>query len=649
MTFTNKAAREVADRLKRKLGDAAYGVRVGTFHSLACKVLRRWPGHAGLEGSDFRVVDEEDAKYLALLAAVQVGLVPAFEPPLREGITPADWEKKESEARGAWEARAERPVAEALRKITLWKIWGLNYKELEKPGRPLRPDLTEELQARMFVAYQHELSRRNAVDFADLVAKAARIMGYAEVRKAESASVQHLLIDEAQDVNSVQKKFAQALAATHGNIFAVGDEDQSIMGFQASLPDAMGVIAGEGARRFGLTINRRCTEQILKPAVEVVNWNRRKNEKRKLLTSGREGSAVELLAYPTEIREAHAVAERIREMLDAGVNPGEIAVLVRSGWTMEPFEEAFLRHRIPFNRVGGHSLLARDEFRDMIGYMRLAVAPRDDLAFRRIANRPSRGLGPAAIQTIVDAASARNLTYSEACFAVAASESVKLRMEVRENLVKLARILEWLAVDGTSGRQTALMLDAVLADTGYEEWIRRDGAKKASRRMKTMDFVRRVALEEDDAAAFAQAVALMTDLDEEADTDNSVRLSTIHSAKGLEFDHVFLPVWEMGIFPSERAVKDGVGGREGDSWNGPVGGGLPEERRLAHVALTRARKTVHVSYAMLRTTGKGGGPSSFVAEAGISFVDTVEGVGQQGKTSRRKAAAGRSGFARRAK
>lgn len=647
VTFTNKAAREVASRLKQKLGDAAFGVRVGTLHSLACKLLRRWPGHAGLEGADFRVIDEEDARYLVLIAAVSAGLVPAFEPPARDGVDPGDWEKKEASARNAWELRAEQPVKEAFRQITLWKVWGLTAEMVDKPGRPARPDPVQERHAQIFTAYDYELRKRNSLDFADLVSLAARIMGEnPEVRRAESSKIHYLLIDEAQDVNAVQKRFAQLLAGAHGNIFAVGDEDQSIMGFQASQPDAMRVIAGEGARSFGLTVNRRCTEQILKPALEMVNWNRGKRDTKKLLTSGREGADVELIAYPTEIREAHAVAERIGEMLEVGAKASEVAVLVRSGWTMEPFEEAFLRKRIPFNRVGGHSLLTREEFKDMVGYLRLAVAPHDDLAFRRIANRPARGLGPATVEAIIQTAGSQDLTYSEACFSFAGSEA-RLRSDVRENLVKLARILEWLAVDGTAGRQTALMLDAILADTGYEDWITREGGKKAKRKLKTLEFVRRVALEEDDASAFAQAVALMTDLDEES--EEAVRLSTIHSAKGLEFDHVFLPVWEAGIFPSDRAVKAGVGGQLGDPWEGPVGGGLPEERRLAHVALTRAKKTVHVSYAMARTSGGRGGPSSFVAEAGLSFVDMVEGVGRQGKGARRKAAAGRSGFARRKK
>lgn len=649
VTFTNKAAREVAARVKQKIGDAAHGVRVGTFHSLACKLLRRWPAQAGLEGPDFRVVDEDDAKQLVLIAAARVGLVPQFQSVPQDGLSRADWEKKEAKARADWALRADGAVKEAFRKIALWKVWGLTAEDVEHPGRPPRTDPEEEMLAQVFAAYHDELAKRNSLDFADLVSLAARTMGsHPEVHKAESSKVHYLLIDEAQDVNAIQKRFAHLLAGVHGNIFAVGDEDQSIMGFQSALPEAMRVIAGEGASRFGLTVNRRCTEQILKPALEVVNWNRRKDEPRKLLSSGREGEGVDLIAYPTEIREAHAVAEHVKELLDQGVRGSEIAVLVRSAWVMEPFEEAFLRNRIPFHRVGGHSLLDRDEFRDMVGYLRLAVAPRDDLAFRRIANRPARALGPATIEAIIQIAGSRDLTYSEACFAMA-GEASHLRPESRENLIKLGRILEWLAVDGTSGRQTALMLDAILADTGYEDWIARDGDKKAKRRLQSLQFVRRVALEEDDAGAFAQAVALMTDLDEEIESENLVRLSTIHSAKGLEFDHVFLPVWELGIFPSYRAVKEGTGGRPDDPWDGPVGGGLPEERRLAHVALTRAKKTVHVSYAMARTGagGSAGGPSQFIAEAGLSFVDMVEGVGRQGKVGRRKASAGRAGFARR--
>ncbi len=650
LSFTNKAAREIRERVVAALGEAGRAVRVGTFHSVAAAVLRRWPREAGLADARFGIIDEEDQLALTAEAAVASGAYPAFEPPARPSeFRPEMWEKAVREARSQWEKGRKDFAEKAARRIRLWKAWGLDAETAGDPTRARRPDPGQEVHAKVYAAYQDMLQARNLADFGDLVLSAVRLMERNPAAlEAESGAVEHLLVDEAQDVNPVQIAFARLLSSAHGDLFAVGDEDQSIMGFQASYPGAMAELGGPTARRFRLSLNRRCTDEILRPANEIVNWNRRRGEERKALVSGRSGPPVVLRAYDTEIREAHATAERAEALVAAGVSPDEIAVLLRSAWTMRPFEEALLRHRVPFLRVGGGSLLDREEVKDLLAYMRLAVAPRDDMAFRRIANRPTRAVGPAAVEAVLDRAAARGVDLSEACFAVAGDPALGVRRDTAAGLVALGRVLEWLRIDGSAGREAAIVVDAVLSDTGYGDWI----AGKDDRRLRqeNVAFVRRLALEEDDVACFLQSVALMTDLDAAggADGEPRVRLSTIHSAKGLEFDYVFLPAWEPDVFPSPRAVADGVVGRPGDVWDGPLGGGLAEERRLAHVALTRARLVTEVSHSRVRTTsGVPSGPSSFVAEADLRPDETQAAVAEVKPARARKGAASRKGFARR--
>lgn len=663
VSFTNKAAREIRERVAAVLprtgsktdsmtnskAGARNGpaVRVGTFHSVAAGIVRRWPQALGLENERFGIVDEEDSETLVAEAAVACGVQPPFESPTRHpDIRPELWERTVEDARSQWQAGLKRFAKVAARRIRLWKAWGLDVEAVLDPARPPRRDPVEEIHAKVYVAYQDALRARNMVDFGDLVLGAVRLLQrIPEALDEVAGAIDHLLVDETQDVNSVQIEFARLLSSHCGSLFAVGDEDQSIMSFQASYPGAMEELGGPHARRYRLTVNRRCTDEILRPANEIVNWNRRRGEERKALVSGRSGVPVRLRAYDTEIREAHATAERIGELVAGGVSPSEIAVLLRSSWTMRPFEEALLRHRIPYERVGGGSLLDREEVKDLLAYVRLAVAPRDDLAFRRIANKPTRAVGPAAVDVVLATAARLGVDISEACLAVARDPDLGVRRDSAEGLVALGRVLEWLRLDGTAGREPAIVIDSIVQDTGYGDWIARKEDRKARR--ENVAFVRRLALEEDDCATFLQEVALLTDLDaDDGGEGPKVRISTIHSAKGLEFDHVFLPAWEPDVFPSPRALLDGVSGRPGDVWDGPLGGGIGEERRLAHVALTRARVSTVVSHSRVRTTsGSPSGPSSFVAEAAL---EPDPDDGPESKPGRaRKAAAGRRGFARR--
>lgn len=639
VTFTNKAARELRERVATHVGDVAAGLRLGTFHSLSCRILRRHAASAGLRDASFTIADEEDGRALMMAASETAGAFGPFVPP------PGGTEEEIESARKEWRVGLRDFAKAALRQVSLWKAWGLTEDEVSDPDRARRgPE--EERHAIAYVAYQYELESRNMADFGDLILKVVRLLSTDDrVREEESSRIRHLLVDEAQDANPVQVEWVRLLSSWHGAVTVVGDSDQSIYGFQGGYPDAMADMVGPTASLFELRTNRRCTEQILRPANAAVDYNRRKTPK--VLCSGVDGAPVRTTAHATEAQEAAWVAARIRDLIDAGSSPGEIAVLFRASWTMPPFEEALARKGIGAVVTSGTSLLEREEVKDVLAFVRLAVNPHDDLAFRRIANKPIRGLGPAAVEAIVSLASARGLPFHEACIAATDARSgAKFRKDARDGAAELGNALTLLAEDGKWGRSAYDVVGTALRETGYLAHLQglKEGAETKAGFAET---VRRLADPFEDAASFLQEVSLLTDV--ESDRDDRVRLSTIHASKGLEFDHVFCPGFDDGVMPSARALAEGKRGKPGDHWNGPRGGGVEEERRLAHVAFTRARKTLDVSFPWrrgMKAAGKGGGPSSLIPECDLDFVEasgaTSADLGRKKSGSRK----GRMGFDR---
>jgi len=613
VTFTRKAALELKERVAAKVGDGAAALRLGTFHSLSCRILRRHAESAGFRDGNFTIVDEDDARKLMAAACEVPGAYGPFAPP------PGD-EAAVAAARKEWEAGLRDFARGALRQVALWKAWGLTEAEAGDPSRPRRSE-EEERHAAAYVAYQYELESRNMADFGDLILKVVRLLkGNPRVLEAESSRIRHLLVDEAQDANPVQVEWVRLLSSWHGCLTVVGDEDQSIYGFQGGYPGAMRDMVGPTAASFELRTNRRCTEEILRPANLAVDYNRRSEPK--ALRSGRSGPEVRSTAHATEAQEAAWVAARVRELVDGGADPGQIAILFRASWTMPPFEEALARKGIGAAVTSGTSLLEREEVKDILAFVRLAVNPYDDLAFRRIANKPVRGLGPAAVDAICAIASGRGIPYHEACHAAADARSgAKFRKDAKEGAAALGRALSMLAEDGKWLRPAYDVVGTAVRETGYLESLEK---LKEGRDVKVgyVETIRRLADPFEDAVTFLQEVALLTDV--ESDRGGRVRLSTMHASKGLEFDHVFCPGFDDGIMPSSRALEEGRRGKAGDPWNGPRGGGVEEERRLAHVAFTRARKTLDVSFPWrrgMRAHGKGGGPSSLVAECELEYVD----------------------------
>lgn len=642
VTFTKKAAEELKERVEKSMGSAASGLRIGTFHSLSSRILRKYADNAGLQNKNFIIIDDDDAKSLMIEAAAVDGAYGPFRH--HEDATVSEIKALKKEYDVGLRNFAER----ALRQVSLWKGWGLDDIEASDPNRDLRSP-EEEQMAVAYSSYQYELGKRNMVDFGDLILKVVTLFkSNPDILKTESSAIMHMLVDEAQDANQIQVEWVRLLTSYNGGLTAVGDEDQNIFGFQGGYPGAMNDMVGPTASRFVLETNRRCTQQILSPANIIVDYNRRSIPKN--LASHRSGEAVSSTGHTTDVSEAAWIAGRIKELIDNGVEPHEIAVLFRSAYVIPPYEEAILRKGVPSVVMSGSSLLDREEVKDVISMVRMAVNPFDDLSFIRVASRPARGLGTAAIEAITNIVFARSVPFYEACILASDVKSgVGLRKDVREGAANLGHALAILADKGEWCHHTHDIITIGLQQTGYQTWLatQADGDMK----LKNIEAVQRLADNYEDAIQFLEDLSLLTEVDRSMiDVVGKVRLSTMHSVKGLEFDHVFCPAFDYGVMPNGRAMEEGRRGKPGDRWNGPSGGGVEEERRLAHVAFTRARHGLNVSFAWRRggphQKTKIGGPSSFMEECEfkwqeIGAVTTAE-LGRK-KSSKR---AGRSGFAR---
>jgi DNA helicase-2/ATP-dependent DNA helicase PcrA len=440
----------------------------------------------------------------------------------------------------------------------------------------------------------------------------------------------------------------------HGGLTAVGDEDQNIYGFKGGYPGAMKDMTGSASAEFTLRTNRRCTEEILKPAITIVGYNRRKGKKE--LFSGRHGAPVRSTGHPTDTNEAAWVSSRVAELVEGGARPSEIAILFRTTFAMAAFEEALARKGVAAKVCSGTSLLEREEVRDVLALLRLALNPFDDLSFVRIASKLSKGLGTVATDAIVALAKARDIPLHEACgLACDPVSGIALKKQARTSSARLGSALQMMAEEGRWGSHPFDIISTALRETAYFDALA--ATDDTADRKANVEALQRLAEGFQDPAAFLQEMALLTDIEDISEADlKKVRLLTIHASKGLEFDHVFCPAFDDGVMPNQRAVDEGRRGKPGDPWNGPQGGGLEEERRLAHVAFTRARHTLDVSFPWQRRSrmqksakkSKAGGPSSFLEECAFTWQEvgpaTTAELGLK-KTSK-KSRAERLGFDR---
>ncbi|MDW8313894.1 MAG: UvrD-helicase domain-containing protein [Rhodovarius sp.] len=555
VTFTNKAAREMRERVGAILGAPIEGLWLGTFHALAARMLRRHAELAGLK-PDFTILDADDQ--LRLLKQVAEGA----------GLDTRRW-----------------PVAGLMGVIQRWKDRGLTPERVT-PAED--SDFANHRARELYAAYQERLRALNAVDFGDLLLLVTEILRTeAEVLARYHRLFRYILVDEYQDTNLVQYLWLRLLAQGHGNICCVGDDDQSIYSWRGA--EIENILRFEqdfpGARIIRLEANYRSTRHILGAASGLIAHNAgRLGKTLRVGGSAPEGERVRILSLWDSEEEARAVGEAIEAAQRAGESLAGMAILVRAGFQTRSFEERLITLGIPYRVVGGAKFYERQEIRDAIAYFRATVQPADDLAFERIVNLPKRGLGEGAIREMQALARREGLPLLLAADRLCSEGGLrpKPRAALRELLEGFIRWREGLAREGH-----VVVASAILEESGYLEMWRQDRSPEAAGRVENLKELLRAMADYPTMQAFLEHVALVMENDEAAEGER-VSLMTLHAAKGLEFDRVFLPGWEEGLFPHQRALEEG-GLR-----------GLEEERRLAYVGITRARRHCMISHAANR-------------------------------------------------
>jgi DNA helicase-2/ATP-dependent DNA helicase PcrA len=553
VTFTNKAAREMRERLEAMIGRAANGVWLGTFHAIAARILRR---HAELVGlrSSFTILDTDDQLRLLkqLLAA--------------ENIDERRW-----------------PARLLLATVQRWKDRGLG------PERVPREDAGDFARGRavdLYRKYQDRLMTVNAVDFGDLLLHNLTLLtGNPDVLGDYQRRFRYLLVDEYQDTNVAQYLWLRLLAQQRRNLCCVGDDDQSIYSWRGA--EIGNILRFEtdfpGATITRLEQNYRSTSHILGAAAGVIAQNRGRLGKT-LWTKAEEGERVVVRAVWDAEDEARWVGEEIEALQRKGHALSEVAILVRAAFQTREFEERFISLALPYRVIGGPRFYERQEIRDALAYLRLINQPSDDLAFERILNTPRRGIGSATVQQLHGLARAEGVPLVEAARVLIAAD--QLRPAARNALAGFVAALDRWRGQASRAEHTDLV-QTVLDESGYTAMWQADRSPDAVGRLDNLKELVVAMAEFENLVGFLEHVSLVMDNAAEAGGD-MVNLMTLHSAKGLEFDTVFLPGFEEGLFPNQRALEE----------NGATA--LEEERRLAYVGLTRARHRAHISFAANR-------------------------------------------------
>ncbi|HEX4185294.1 MAG TPA: UvrD-helicase domain-containing protein [Stellaceae bacterium] len=554
VTFTNKAAREMRERLEAMIGGrAAGGVWLGTFHAIASRILRRHAELVGLKSS-FTILDTDDQ--LRLLKQILAA----------ENIDERRW-----------------PARLLLAMIQRWKDRGLGP---EKVARADAGDFARGRAVDLYRQYQERLMTVNAVDFGDLLLHNLTLLtGNPDILGDYQRRFRYLLVDEYQDTNVAQYLWLRLLAQQRRNLCCVGDDDQSIYSWRGA--EIGNILRFEtdfpGATIIRLEENYRSTSHILGAAAGVIAQNRGRLGKT-LWTSAEEGDKVVVRAVWDADEEARWVGEEIEALQRKGHALSEVAILVRAAFQTREFEERFISLALPYRVIGGPRFYERQEIRDALAYLRLVNQPGDDLAFERILNTPRRGIGTATLQQLHALARAERLTLGEAARALTAGD--QLRPAARNALAGFIAALDRWRAQAERVEHTDLV-QSVLDESGYTAMWQADRSPDAAGRLENLKELVVAMAEFENLGGFLEHVSLVMDNAAEAGGD-MVNLMTLHSAKGLEFDTVFLPGFEEGLFPNQRALEE----------NGATA--LEEERRLAYVGLTRARHRAHISFAANR-------------------------------------------------
>jgi len=555
VTFTNKAAKEMQYRVSKILKSDATGLSwLGTFHSICAKLLRKHAAAAGLN-SNFTILDADD----------QIRLI--------KNIC-----KSEN-----IDIKKLAPKI-ILTVINKWKNKGYYPDDVAINKK----DIYEKIILPLYKIYQKKLLDLNACDFGDLILHCVNILEKnSDIGEIYANNFKYILVDEYQDTNFIQSKWLNLLAKKHKNICCVGDDDQSIYSWRgAEIKNFLDFDkVYKNTKIIRLEENYRSTQNILSVASGLIANNQNRVGKTLKATLDK-GEPIKLNCFKNGKDEATGLSDEIEKNLRKKYSLNNIAILVRAIFQTREFEERFLKIGLPYRIIGGIKFYERSEIKDCIGYLRLISQNKDDLAFERIINNPKRSIGENSIKQVHEFAKKYNL-----CLELSSKKLIELNLvkpKTKIGLISFLNLLEkWRADLNIKKLNHVKLLQIVLDESGYSAMLKNKKDLENENRLENIKELLSAMKEFDNLESFLEHVALATSIDQDWDGEK-INLMTMHASKGLEFDVVFLPGWEEGLFPHQKSIDE-----KGES-------GLEEERRLAYVGITRAKKLAYISFSMNR-------------------------------------------------
>jgi DNA helicase II / ATP-dependent DNA helicase PcrA len=586
ITFTNKAAQEMRERVELLVGRRTRAMWVMTFHAACARMLRANADRLGYT-RQFTIYDQADARRLVKRCLDELGVDP-------KRFTPGSILTQISDAKN-------------------------KLRDAEAYGQMVG-SYFEQTVADVFRLYERELHRMNAMDFDDLLVRAVNVLElFPEVRERYSTTFRDVLVDEYQDTNHAQYRWLQLLAGEHRNLAVVGDPDQAVFSFRGA--DIRNIIEFTedfpDAHVIKLEENYRSTQTILDAANAVIDNNRGRVSKRLWSDLG-PGDPIKVRELEDEHAEARFVTGEIQRLADEGVSRSEIAVFYRTNAQSRVLEDTLVRAEIPYQVIGGTKFYERAEIKDAIAYLTVLVNPADAGAFTRIVNSPRRGIGSTSLSRVLSFANTMGITIWEA--ASEPEQVSNLGAPAVKALRRFMGTMHLLRERAEGDAPIAVLLQEMLRETGYLATLEAERTIEAQGRIENLEELVNVASEYDGADSeqgrslgeFLQQVALVADADKRSDDEGLVTLMTLHNAKGLEYPIVFIIGCEEGVFPHSRALDEG---------------GLEEERRLCYVGITRAERDLYLTYARTRTVfgARSYGMSSrFITEIPVALTDHDE-------------------------
>ena len=578
VTFTNKAASEMRERVLKLVNSKSVAFPwLGTFHSICNKMLRKNAEAVGLK-PNFTIIDTLDQIKLIknILSAENIDI-------------------------------KKNPPKQIAFYIDQWKNKALLPEQVKLKNQEF--NLVNALK--VYKIYQKRLLVMNCVDFGDLILHVVTILKkFEDIKKIYQRNFKYILVDEFQDTNYVQNLWLQLLTSEKKNICVVGDDDQSIYSWRGA--EVKNILEFKNNYQNTQTIkleqNYRSTENILNSATSLISNNEDRLEKNIWSELG-DGEKVKIKSYFDGISEATGISDIIEQNLSKKFKLNEISILVRAAFQTREFEERFIKIGLPYRIIGGLKFYERSEIKDALGYLRLINQSSDDISFERIINNPKRSIGDSSIKKIHDFAREKDLSLFDA------SQEI-----LKENILKPKTIqnLKSFLVNMISWKQKSKdidhisLLEIVLDESGYSSMLKNERTPEADARLENLKELKSSMKNYSSLNEFLENISLQTAIDEEWDGEK-INIMTIHSAKGLEFDAVFLPGWEEGLFPHQKSIDE----KGAD--------GIEEERRLAYVAITRAKKELFISFANQRKFyGRQNDNYDFYSSLQSRFIDEID-------------------------